>query len=91
MGRKNVVVTVIDTMGAHPACHYGHQVGDTFDFARDRGQLCPMAAHVLFPYVDILRYGGTIPTGADGDIRVCCPDADTCNVFRLDVQDEDAC
>ena len=44
-----------------------------------------MALHVAFPFVDILRYGGTLPKGRHGDHRFCCPDADVMNVFRLDV------
>ena len=44
-----------------------------------------MAMHVAFPYVDILRYGGTLPAGSQGDFRFCCPDADVINVFRIDV------
>jgi len=71
-------------VGSH-GCHRGHQVGDVFDFDTQRGELCPMAMHVAFPYVDILRYGGTLPAGSQGDFRFCCPDADVINVFRIDV------
>jgi uncharacterized repeat protein (TIGR04076 family) len=35
------------------------------------GKLCPMAMHVAFPYIDILRYGGTPPTSGNGEIRFC--------------------
>ena len=45
-----------------------------------------MAMHAAFPFIDILRYGGTLPTGKDGDYRFCCPDADVINVFRLDIE-----
>ena len=48
----------------------------------------PMAMHVAFPYIDILRYGGTPPVSSNGEIRFCCPDADVINVFRLDVIQE---
>ena len=34
------------------------KIGDTFDYDTERGQLCPMAMHVAFPYIDILRHGG---------------------------------
>ena len=53
--------------------------------AEQRGELCPMAMHVAFPYVDILRYGGQLPTGSAGDFRFCCPDADVINVFQIKV------
>lgn len=41
-----------------------------------------MAAHVAFPYVDILRYGGSVPGNEPGCTRFCCPDVDTINVFE---------
>jgi uncharacterized repeat protein (TIGR04076 family) len=88
MGRRKITITVVDKLGPG-GCHHGHRIGDTFDFDRDRGRLCPMAVHVLFPYIDILRYGGTVPAGRHGDIRVSCPDADVVNVFRLDAEAEE--
>lgn len=63
-------------------CHRGHKAGDAFDYYSERGKLCPMAMHVAFPYIDILRYGGTPPKSKNGDIRFCCPDCDVINVFK---------
>lgn len=85
MKKPKITLTLIDQLGTH-GCHRGHKIGDTFDFdsIEDRGRLCPMAMHVAFPYIDILRYGGTLPCSQSGDIRICCPDADVINVFRLD-------
>ena len=57
MARPKIKITLIDRKGDCP-CHRGHKIGDSFDFDTERGQLCPMAAHVAFPYIDILRYGG---------------------------------
>ena len=73
-----VRITLVEQKGEHP-CHRGHQVGDSFDFDEDRGRLCPLAMHVLFPMVDILRYGGSL-----GSDRFCCPDVDTINVFKVE-------
>jgi len=84
MKKPAITLTLVDRVGSH-GCHRGHRIGDTFDFDTQRGQLCPMALHVAFPYVDILRYGGSLPAGSRGDIRFCCPDADVINVFRIDV------
>lgn len=75
-------ITLVEQKGDHP-CHRGHRVGDVFDFDRDRGALCPMAMHVLFPMVDILRYGGKLPTDL-----FCCPDVDTINVFKIEKIEE---
>ena len=86
MRRPKIAWTLVEKKGAG-ACHHGHKVGDTFDFDTERGRLCPMALHVAFPYVDILRYGGTLPARADGTFAFCCPDADVLNIFRIDVEE----
>lgn len=87
MKKPKITLTLVDRLGTL-GCHRGHKVGDSYDFDTQRGDLCPMALHVAFPYVDILRYGGTLPTGSQGDIRFSCPDADVVNVFRIDVQEQ---
>ena len=79
-----ITITLMERRGQCP-CHHGHKPGDSFDFDQDRGRLCPMAMHVAFIYADILRYGGQLPAGSQGDFRFCCPDADVINVFRIDV------
>ena len=89
MKRPHIKITLVDRLGSC-GCHRGHRIGDSFDYDSDRGKLCPMAMHVAFPYIDILRYGGTLPPSKAGDIRFCCPDADVVNVFRLEVLEERA-
>ena len=88
MSKPSIQITLVDRKGPC-GCHRGHKVGDTFDFDTERGRLCPMAMHVAFPYIDILRYGGTLPTGKDGDFRFCCPDADVLNIFKLEVKEKE--
>ena len=88
MKRPAIQITLVDRLGPC-GCHRGHQIGDTFDFDTERGALCPMAAHVAFPYIDILRYGGSLPAGKDGDFRFCCPDADTINVFKIEIKEKE--
>ena len=83
MRKPKIKITLVDKVGSC-SCHRGHKIGDTFDFDTDRGKLCPMAMHVAFPYIDILRYGGTPPCSGTGEIRFCCPDVDVINVFRLE-------
>ena len=87
MKQPKIKITLIERKGTC-ACHRGHQVGDCFDFDTERGKLCPMAFHVAFPFVDILRYGGNLPLSKEGDIRFCCPDADVINVFRIEKQEQ---
>ena len=78
--RPKIRITLVDRKGPCP-CHRGHRVGDSWDFDTERGRLCPMAMHVAFPYIDILRYGG--------EALFCCPDVDTINVFRIERIDEE--
>ena len=87
MRRPRIRITLIERKGERP-CHRGHRVGDSFDFDTERGKLCPMAMHVAFPFVDILRYGGSIPGHPKGCATFCCPDADTINVFRAEIVEE---
>lgn len=87
MRKPKITISLVDRIGKHP-CHRGHKIGDKFDFDTERGKLCPMAMHVAFPYIDILRYGGVLPCGSNGDIRFCCPDSDVINIFRLEVVKE---
>ena len=68
--RPKIKITLIDRKGPN-GCHRGHKVGDSYDFDTQRGELCPMAMHVAFPYVDILRYGGNIP-GQEPKTAVFC-------------------
>lgn len=87
MKKPKIRITLIDRKG--PAgCHRGHKVGDSFDFDTERGKLCPMAMHVAFPYVDILRYGGRIPNQEEGIAVFACPDVDTLNIFKIERIDE---
>ena len=86
MKKPAIRITLIDRLGKC-GCHRGHKIGDSWDFDTQRGELCPMAMHVAFPYVDILRYGGSIPGQPEGEAVFCCSDADTGNVFRIRRED----
>ena len=88
MKKPKIKITLIDNAGKY-GCHRGHKVGDTFDYDTDRGKICPMAMHVAFPYIDIMRYGGNPPVSHAGDVRFCCPDADVINIFKLEILDEE--
>lgn len=85
MKRPKIHISVIDRKGECP-CHRGHKVGDCFDFDTERGKICPMAMHVAFPYIDILRYGGNLPDEPEGTATFCCPDPKTINVFKIEIE-----
>ena len=82
--RPKIKITITDRRGKK-GCHRGHHVGEVFDFDEDRGKICPMAMHCAFPYIDILRYGGSIPGQNPGEAIFSCPDADTLNIFKVEV------
>ena len=82
--RPKIMITMVDKKETG-ACHYGHDIGDTFDFDRDRDKMCPMMQHTAFPYIDILRYGGAVPGEENEDeCLFCCPDARVINVFKIE-------
>jgi len=83
MKKPGIKITLVERRG-EAYCHRGHKPGDSFDFDTERGKLCPMAMHVAFPYVDILRYGGEIPGQEKGTAVFCCPDVDTLNIFKIE-------
>ena len=85
--RPRIRISCVDQLG-HCRCHHGHKPGDVFDFDRDRGKMCSMACHVGFPYIDILRYGGTVPGNEPGTAKFCCPEVDTLNVWLAEIVDE---
>lgn len=87
MKRPKIRITLIERKGP-VRCHRGHEVGDCFDFDTGRGKLCPMAMHVAFPYIDILRYGGEIPGYEKGTVKFSCPDVDTLNIFQIERLDQ---
>ena len=51
-----------------------------------RGKICPMAMHCAFPYIDILRYGGSLPGQPEGCAEFCCSDADVILVFKAEME-----
>ena len=85
--RPKIKITITDRRGKM-GCHRGHHVGEVFDFDEDRGKICPMAMHCAFPYIDILRYGGTVPGNAPGTAKFCCPEVDTLNVWLAELVEE---
>lgn len=87
MKKPKITLTVVDQLGKH-GCHRGHKIGDSFDFDTQRGDLCPMAMHVAFPYIDIIRYGGKLPSRTSEQFCFCCPDVETINVFEIKVTEE---
>lgn len=86
--RPKITITMVDKKETG-ACHYGHKKGDQFDFDKDRDKMCPMMLHTAFPYIDILRYGGSVPgEESANECLFCCPDARVINVFKIEKVEE---
>ncbi len=84
MARPKIKITVKERKGTKN-CHRGHTVGDSYDFDTERGKICPMVMHVLFPVIDILRYGGSLPgDGCSHKGLFACPDPDVLLVFEVE-------
>lgn len=82
MKKQKITISVLDRKGNTP-CHRGHIVGQSFDFDTQRGQICPMAMHIAFIYIDILRYGGKFEGENPNEICFSCPDYKTLNIFKI--------
>ncbi len=78
-----VLVKVISQKGT---CSAQHKVSDewvTNDSQTPEG-ICPYAFHALFPFAQVLRFGGSFPWETDPDVTtVACPDAENPVVFEL--------
>ncbi|MCR5537141.1 MAG: TIGR04076 family protein [Succinivibrio sp.] len=90
MPRPTILITLMETRGplGSAGCHHHHRVGQSWDFDRERGDLCPMALHVGFVYADILRYGGQVPGNPRGTALFACPDPKVLNIFKIEVLEE---
>ncbi len=67
-------------------CPMGHKVDQTFlvdDFKKPEG-LCSWAFNSIYPFLTVLRFGGTFPWSQKPDqVEICCPDPANPVVFEL--------
>lgn len=77
-----IVARVISQKGA---CDAGHRVGDEFIIGQKTPPgMCSWAFCALFPFAEVLQFGGTFPWEPDpGKATVACPDAGNPVVFEL--------
>jgi uncharacterized repeat protein (TIGR04076 family) len=81
--RWDVRVTLVSQ---RKRCPNGHKVGDELVVGRlTPAGLCMGAFASMLPYITTLRFGGSFPwEKTEGQGSFCCPDAEVCNVFRLE-------
>ena len=79
---SDVTARVISQKGT---CAAGHRVGDKFIIGQQTvPSLCSWAFHSLFPFAEVLQFGGSFPWESDPDkATVACPDPDNPVVFEL--------
>ena len=79
---SDVIAKVISQRGT---CVAGHKAGDEFVIGEQTpANLCSWAFYSLFPFVQVLRFGGSFPWEEDRDkATVACPDAANPVVFEL--------
>jgi uncharacterized repeat protein (TIGR04076 family) len=85
--KVRIEVTQIQQKGV---CPRGIKVGDVYVYEDDKLPAIPCqdALYTLWPWMSILRYGGSNPWETDqhggrGFFRVCCQDPDSPVAFRV--------
>lgn len=78
----NIKAKVISQKGT---CSAGHKTGDEFIITdRTPPDMCSWAFYTLFPFAEVLQYGGSFPWEEDPDkSTVACPDPGNPVVFEL--------
>ena len=79
---SHVIARVISQKGT---CTAHHQVGDEFSIGQQAPPgLCSWAFYILFPFAQVLQFGGSFPWEQDPNKAiVACPDAENPVVFEL--------
>ena len=78
----DVIVRVISQKGT---CAAGHKVGGEFVIGQKTPPaFCSWAFHTLFPFAQVLQFGGSFPWEDDPNrATVACPDPGNAVVFEL--------
>jgi len=79
---SSVIAKVISQQGT---CEAQHKVGDEFLMGeKTPPNLCSWAFYSLFPFAQVLQFGGSFPWEKDPNkSSVACPDPDNPVVFEL--------
>ena len=77
-----IIARVISQQGT---CEAGHKVGDEFVIGQTTpANMCSWAFQTLFPFAEVLQFGGAFPWEKDPDkTTVACPDPGNPVVFEL--------
>jgi len=77
-----VIARVISQKGT---CEAGHVVGDEFVMGQETPSgICSWAFCTLFPFAEVLQFGGSFPWEKDPDkATIACPDPENPVIFEL--------
>ena len=77
----DVIAKVISQKGT---CEAGHKVGDEFVIGQSTpAGMCSWAFYTLFPFAEVLQFGGSFPWEKHGKAIIACPDPTNSVVFEL--------
>lgn len=79
---SDVIARVISKKGT---CTAGHRLGNEFVIGQKTPpELCSWAFCALFPFAEVLQFGGSFPWEEDANkAKVACPDPENTVVFEL--------
>ncbi|MBI4289753.1 MAG: TIGR04076 family protein [Chloroflexi bacterium] len=85
---REVIAKVISQKGN---CVAAHKVGDEFIIGQTTpAGFCSWAFYTLFPFAQVLQFGGSLPWEADANKAiVACPDPASPVVFELMVRSKE--
>jgi uncharacterized repeat protein (TIGR04076 family) len=76
-----IIARVISQKGT---CEAGHKVGDEFVIGQSTpAGMCAWAFYTLFPFAEVLQFGGSFPWEKPGKTVIACPDPTNSVVFEL--------
>ncbi len=79
---SDIIATVISQKGT---CAAGHKVNNEFTIGQQTPpNLCSWAFYSLFPFAEVLQFGGSFPWEKDANrTTIACPDPSNPVVFEL--------
>lgn len=78
-------VVIAEVISQKGTCTAGHKVGENFTIGQQTVPgLCSWAFYSLFPFAEVLQFGGSFPWEKDRNkTTVACPDPESPVVFEL--------
>jgi uncharacterized repeat protein (TIGR04076 family) len=77
-----IVATVLSAEGH---CGAGHKAGDTFEIScHNPAGLCGFFYHDIFPTLQTMQFGGSMPWWQGEAVRVGCPDTGNQVTLKLE-------